>query len=537
MATQDSGVVTGLANESTVIRDRWKIVKKVGGGGFGEIYEGIDEENGERVAVKLEAANQAKQVLRMEVAVLKRLQGFPHVCKFFGCGRNSRFNYMVMSLQGPNLAELRRQQPHGIFSSSTTLRIGVQALKAIRCVHQCGFLHRDIKPSNFAVGSSSKTSNVLYILDFGLSRQFLDSAGKLRVARTVAGFRGTVRYASVNAHKSKELGRHDDIISLFYMLVEFTIGQLPWRKLKEKEVVGKIKSEFDHSMFLKELPSEFGPFWHHLKGLTYEQKPDFSLLLSLLHKAIIGRGYKDTDRYDWEKNWVDGSITTTTTSSVPLAAAAANSEKKKGGSKVVSRGTSFGPRGQPTPLGAVRQVTSHSAQSVGSLAEDLNGSMDKQEQEQHDAREQCYIDDVNMAKNVQNIENNSRKSSPQSCSAPPVSPQDKHDVNNNSSGNSSKKSKESVSEPSSRQQQRESSISAHRCNSQSSNAKSSKQTSSISDRKSCLKSTSEHQRSTTSNEPLKLPFQPRPPPGKASRPCLSARLRRFHVQLPDTEVT
>lgn len=41
----------------------------------GEIYEGIDEENGERVAVKLEAANQAKQVLRMEVAVLKRLQG------------------------------------------------------------------------------------------------------------------------------------------------------------------------------------------------------------------------------------------------------------------------------------------------------------------------------------------------------------------------------------------------------------------------------------------------------------------------------
>ena len=58
----------------------------------------------------------------------------------------------------------------------------------------------------------------------------------------------------------------------------------------------------------------------------------------------------------------------------------------------MSRGTSFGPRGQPTPLGAVRQVTSHSAQSVGSLAEDLNGSMDKQEQEQHDAREQCYID-------------------------------------------------------------------------------------------------------------------------------------------------
>lgn len=78
--------------------------------------------------------------------------------------------------------------------------------------------------------------------------------------RTVAGFRGTVRYASVNAHKNKvsaiahvllhsdatsiqrrlsvvllqEMGRHDDLWSLFYMLVEFAVGQLPWRKIKDK---------------------------------------------------------------------------------------------------------------------------------------------------------------------------------------------------------------------------------------------------------------------------------------------------------------
>jgi tau tubulin kinase len=52
--------------------------------------------------------------------------------------------------------------------------------------------------------------------------------------RPVAGFRGTVRYASVNAHKNKEMGRHDDLWSLFYMLVEFMVGQLPWRKIKDK---------------------------------------------------------------------------------------------------------------------------------------------------------------------------------------------------------------------------------------------------------------------------------------------------------------
>ena len=51
-----------------------------------------------------------------------------------------------MSLQGSNLAELRRSQAKGIFSQSTMLRIGFQILKSIKAIHDAGFLHRDIKP-------------------------------------------------------------------------------------------------------------------------------------------------------------------------------------------------------------------------------------------------------------------------------------------------------------------------------------------------------------------------------------------------------
>ena len=72
--------------------------------------------------------------------------GCDYVCKFISCGRNENFNYLVMSLQGTNLAELRRGQPKGIFSHGTMLRLGVQILKAVKAIHDAGFLHRDIKP-------------------------------------------------------------------------------------------------------------------------------------------------------------------------------------------------------------------------------------------------------------------------------------------------------------------------------------------------------------------------------------------------------
>lgn len=59
----------------------FQVVKKIGGGGFGEIYEGQDLLTKEQVALKVESARQPKQVLKMEVAVLKKLQGKEHICR------------------------------------------------------------------------------------------------------------------------------------------------------------------------------------------------------------------------------------------------------------------------------------------------------------------------------------------------------------------------------------------------------------------------------------------------------------------------
>ena len=97
------------------------------------------------------------------------------------------------------------------------------------------------------------------------------------------------------------MGRHDDLWSLFYMLVEFITGQLPWRKMKEKEQVGNLKETYDHELFLRQLPIEFQNFLLHLQSLDYNDIPDYAMLKGLVLECLDQNGVNNTDPYDWEK--------------------------------------------------------------------------------------------------------------------------------------------------------------------------------------------------------------------------------------------
>lgn len=155
--------------------------------------------------------------------------------------------------------------------------------------------------SNFSMGRLPFNNRRVYMLDFGLARQYTTTSGEVRCPRAAAGFRGTVRYASINAHRNREMGRHDDLWSLFYMLVEFVNGQLPWRKIKDKEQVGLMKEKYDHRLLLKHLPSDFKQFLEHIQSLSYADKPDYAMLASLFERCMKRRAIKETDPYDWEK--------------------------------------------------------------------------------------------------------------------------------------------------------------------------------------------------------------------------------------------
>lgn len=288
-----------MVGQGTVLKNRWKLSKKIGQGAFGEIFNGTDTTNHDPVAVKLERWDNKKAVLKMEVAVLKKLQHCQHACRYVHCGHFEDHNYLVMELLGENLSELRRRRPGGRFSLWTTVRLGMQMLRAVEAIHELGYLHRDIKPSNFAMGLAPGRKDQCIMIDFGLTRKYRLPSGQIRPPRDIAGFRGTARYASINSHLSKELSRRDDLWSVLYVLIEFLTGQLPWRKLKDKEEIGLLKIHFNSAELVRDLPPPYLTFMQHLQSLDYLDRPDYAFLIRLLDQ--LGGGIAEHTPYDWEQ--------------------------------------------------------------------------------------------------------------------------------------------------------------------------------------------------------------------------------------------
>ena len=272
-----------------------------GGTRVGDVFRAVDLVSMDgAIAVKVEKASTKKPVLAYEVSVLKKLSGTcPQACELLFCGKTDDCNFVVMTLLGENLSTLRKQQPETKFSLATTLLVCRQMLTAIRGVHQVGYLHRDIKPSNFVMGVGNKRRTV-FIVDFGLARRYLEPDGSIRAERRKAGFRGTSRYASLNAHTHKDMSRRDDLWSWYYLIVEFLRGKLPWRQLKDKDAIYDMKVSYGPSKLLEGLPSFLHSIYNSLQKLSYLDEPDYDALMAILDRELIRRGISSDCPYDWE---------------------------------------------------------------------------------------------------------------------------------------------------------------------------------------------------------------------------------------------
>ncbi|VDK86766.1 unnamed protein product [Litomosoides sigmodontis] len=292
------------------IRRRWLIKGLIGSGGYGEIYYASDlKMNGEPVAVKVEPVIRKGKVAKrmiLEQKIMLRLQGQPHAPLMWGSGTEHGLNYIVMQLLSTNVADLRKQCPVQRLSRATSGRIMQQAIAGLRDIHKVGYIHRDVKPANMCFGLTEKSIRRLIIVDYGLARKFRQSDGKPIERRKRAGFRGTLRYVSMRVHERKEQGPSDDLIALFFTLIEILRGELPWRNEKNDEKMKTAKMELMNDDFVN-LSENFGfsvrEYGQAVMTLAADAEPNYTLLISTMKKLAGNRHLNDP--YDWENDYLE----------------------------------------------------------------------------------------------------------------------------------------------------------------------------------------------------------------------------------------
>ncbi|CAJ0601171.1 unnamed protein product [Cylicocyclus nassatus] len=296
---------------------KYKLKQKLGDGGYGIVF--LSEDGNRPVAVKTE--KYSKSMLHIEVGVLKAANAAKakHFCELIDYGSNKPdYVYVVMTLLYKDLHKLRSEMPNRKFHLSTSLRLAMQALKAVEELHKIGYLSRDIKPGNFAPGQKcNKQSKIIFLYDFGLARKYLDKNGVVIPPRKDIGWRGTTRYGSLTAHRRQDLGRRDDLESWFYMSIEMTRGTLPWRLVTDRAAVQAAKQAARAAgriQFLFETPKQYDQILTIIDSYVFDSVPDYEKIYKLLEEVREEKGIRMNDQWDWEDEESQSNTTNTVTS-------------------------------------------------------------------------------------------------------------------------------------------------------------------------------------------------------------------------------
>jgi len=127
---------------------------------------------------------------------------------------------------------------------------------------------------------------------------------------------GSIRYASINTHLGIEQSRRDDLESLGYMFVYFLKGKLPWQNLKvstsDDKIFQTLKKKLGTplSVLCADLPSkpqthaktvleEIIKYFEYVRGLKFEQKPDYEYMRSIFRDLFYRRNCGEWLAFDW----------------------------------------------------------------------------------------------------------------------------------------------------------------------------------------------------------------------------------------------
>lgn len=273
----------------------FRIIRVIGRGGMGAVYEAVHEDTKETVALKVLTAPEDDHELRVrfesEIGTLKRLR-HPNIVRLYGFGQEDGLLYYAMEyVDGPSLQQFLKKGR--FFSWEEVVHIGIEICKALKHAHDRGVVHRDIKPANILLLGNGQVK----VSDYGIAHFFGDS--RLTTANMVIG---TIEFMAPEQAQAGPLTPKSDIYSLGALLYALISGHPPYEAKTLPEIHRLYQSGPPESLRYTrpEVPSVLDLFIMELLRTQPEKRPHNAQIVGRRLEAIRLAFSSDPDKNPFE---------------------------------------------------------------------------------------------------------------------------------------------------------------------------------------------------------------------------------------------
>ncbi len=224
--------------------NKFRIIRLIGRGGMGEVFEAEHTQLGKRVAVKLmlEKYNGDREAIARftrEALAAGRI-GDPHIIDVMDIGTapDGRAYVVMELLVGQPLSRLI--EDHGPLPLNRAIKIMRQVLRAVGAAHNKGIVHRDLKPDNIFLTTQGEQQDFVKLLDFGISKIMDPEAIAATKLTTTGVVMGTPLYMAPEQAMGNEIDHLADIYACGVIFYEMIAGRPPFEGHTYAVLVAKL---------------------------------------------------------------------------------------------------------------------------------------------------------------------------------------------------------------------------------------------------------------------------------------------------------